>query len=111
MMILYVIQTNLQPFTDTYIMKLFDRSVDLAIFDEDSPLYPICRAWLKNSPHSRDPPPQSPEPEAPAPTNSEEEVGILCFSFCTCYCYHILYLETIMQKASTLPFVIHMQNR
>lgn len=57
----------------TYIMKLFDRSVDLAIFDEDSSLYPICRAWLKNSPHSRDPPPQSPEPEAPAPTNSEEE--------------------------------------
>ena len=34
-------------------MKLFDRSVDLAQFDESSPLYPICRAWMKNHPHSR----------------------------------------------------------
>ncbi|CAC5403505.1 LIN37 [Mytilus coruscus] len=37
-----------------YIMKLFDRSVDLAQFDEDSPLYPICRSWLKNRPYDRD---------------------------------------------------------
>jgi len=34
-------------------MKLFDRSVDLAQFDENSPLYPICRAWMKNQPHNR----------------------------------------------------------
>lgn len=27
----------------SYVMKLFDRSVDLARFDERSPLYPICR--------------------------------------------------------------------
>ena len=39
--------------SDTYVMKLFDRSVDLAQFDESSPLYPICRAWMKNHPHSR----------------------------------------------------------
>ena len=39
--------------SDTYVMKLFDRSVDLAQFDESSPLYPICRAWMKNQPHSR----------------------------------------------------------
>ncbi|XP_063710043.1 protein lin-37 homolog [Culicoides brevitarsis] len=32
----------------SYIMKLFDRSVDLAKFDERSTLYPICRAWMKN---------------------------------------------------------------
>lgn len=39
--------------SDTYVMKLFDRSVDLAQFDESSPLYPICRAWMKNQPHNR----------------------------------------------------------
>ncbi|CAH2015956.1 unnamed protein product [Acanthoscelides obtectus] len=31
-------------------MKLFDRSVDLARFEEDTPLYPICRAWMQNQP-------------------------------------------------------------
>lgn len=34
----------------SYIMKLFDRSVDLARFDESTPLYPICRAWMQNQP-------------------------------------------------------------
>ncbi|KAL3272379.1 hypothetical protein HHI36_013856 [Cryptolaemus montrouzieri] len=55
------------PFHHTYVMKLFDRSVDLAQFEEDTPLYPICRAWMKNQPRN----PQgivkrrvsSPEPE------------------------------------------------
>lgn len=37
----------------TYVMKLFDRSVDLAQFSEDTPLYPICRAWMKNDPDNR----------------------------------------------------------
>lgn len=61
-------------FTDQYIMKLFDRSVDLAQFDEDSPLYPICRSWLKNRPYDRDTMDKdkssSPEHEA----HSDEEV-------------------------------------
>lgn len=30
----------------SYIMKLFDRSVNVGRFDQDSPLYPICRAWI-----------------------------------------------------------------
>ncbi|XP_044760638.1 protein lin-37 homolog isoform X2 [Coccinella septempunctata] len=55
------------PYHHTYVMKLFDRSVDLAQFEEDTPLYPICRAWMKNQPRN----PQavvkrrvsSPEPE------------------------------------------------
>ncbi|KAI8784354.1 protein lin-37 homolog isoform X2 [Biomphalaria glabrata] len=34
----------------TVIMKLFDRSVDLALFPEDTPLYPVCRAWIQNRP-------------------------------------------------------------
>lgn len=33
------------------VMKLFDRSVDLAQFSEDTPLYPICRAWMTNDPY------------------------------------------------------------
>ncbi|XP_022916342.1 protein lin-37 homolog [Onthophagus taurus] len=37
-------------FHHTYVMKLFDRSVDLARFQEDTPLYPICRAWMANQP-------------------------------------------------------------
>ena len=34
-------------------MKLFERSVDLAQFPEDTPLYPVCRAWLHNRPHDK----------------------------------------------------------
>lgn len=37
----------------SYIMKLFDRSVNLAKFDESTPLYPIVREWLKNSPRQK----------------------------------------------------------
>ncbi|KAH3894106.1 protein lin-37 homolog isoform X2 [Dreissena polymorpha] len=33
----------------SYVMKLFDRSVDLAQFSESTPLYPIARAWMNNS--------------------------------------------------------------
>lgn len=62
--------------TDTYVMKLFDRSVDLAQFDEDDALYPVCRAWLKNQPHNRSlgTGERTPTPEPEPPTNSEEEV-------------------------------------
>lgn len=39
-----------------YVMKLFDRCVNVTNFDESTPLYPICRAWFfdrkKNSPPS-----------------------------------------------------------
>lgn len=34
--------------TNSYVMKLFDRAVDLTPFNEQTPLYPICRAWIKN---------------------------------------------------------------
>lgn len=40
------------PYHHTYVMKLFDRSVDLAKFEEDTPLYPICRAWMQNQPRN-----------------------------------------------------------
>ncbi|ENN76563.1 protein lin-37 homolog [Dendroctonus ponderosae] len=38
------------PYHHTYVMKLYDRSVDLARFEEDTPLYPLCRAWMENQP-------------------------------------------------------------
>jgi len=49
----------------TYVMKLFDRSVDLAQFREDTPLYPICRAWMANQPRNPNlvPKVRSPSPE------------------------------------------------
>uniref|UniRef100_A0A2L2Y6G7 Protein lin-37-like protein n=2 Tax=Parasteatoda tepidariorum TaxID=114398 RepID=A0A2L2Y6G7_PARTP len=33
---------------NSYVMKLFDRAVDLTPFTEQTPLYPICRAWINN---------------------------------------------------------------
>ena len=54
--------------SDSYIMKLFDRSVDLAQFSYDTPLYPVCRAWIRNlsqlpasteQPASNEPPDES----------------------------------------------------
>ncbi|EFN81197.1 Protein lin-37-like protein [Harpegnathos saltator] len=53
------------PFHHTYVMKLFDRSVDLAQFQEDTPLYPICRAWMANQPRNPNlvPKVRSPSPE------------------------------------------------
>ena len=47
--ILKVILNHMLVFVDAYIVKLFDRSVDLAPFSETSPLYPICRSWMRNS--------------------------------------------------------------
>ncbi|KAG8569981.1 hypothetical protein GDO81_014624 [Engystomops pustulosus] len=54
------------PKTNTFVIRLFDRSVDLAQFSEETPLYPVCRAWLRNSPGTK-----APEPP-PTPPPSEE---------------------------------------
>nr|XP_024656086.1 protein lin-37 homolog isoform X2 [Maylandia zebra] len=40
---------------NAYVIKLFDRSVDLAQFNTATPLYPICRAWMRNNPSVREP--------------------------------------------------------
>lgn len=39
-------------FHHTFVMRMFDRSVDLAQFELSAPLYPICRAWMINQPHN-----------------------------------------------------------
>ncbi|XP_061772003.1 protein lin-37 homolog [Nerophis ophidion] len=64
---------------NAYIIKLFDRSVDLAQFHPSSPLYPICRAWMRNNPAVREPGegyPSSPvilEEEVPDMINGKEQ--------------------------------------
>lgn len=40
------------PTHQSFIMKLFERSVDLAKYNENTSLYPICRAWMLNQPRS-----------------------------------------------------------
>ncbi|XP_057207297.1 protein lin-37 homolog [Triplophysa rosa] len=62
-------ETN-QHKQNAYIIKLFDRSVDLAQFSNTTPLYPICRAWMRNNPSMR-------ERTAPSPPHSsgEEEMN------------------------------------
>uniref|UniRef100_A0A1A7XLR8 Lin-37 homolog n=1 Tax=Iconisemion striatum TaxID=60296 RepID=A0A1A7XLR8_9TELE len=47
-------ETN-QHKQNAYVIKLFDRSVDLAQFNTSTPLYPICRAWMRNNPSVREP--------------------------------------------------------
>ena len=51
--------------TSSFVLKLFDRSVDLAQFSfssarDDAPLYPVCRSWIRNNtqlPNLYEPPP------------------------------------------------------
>ena len=60
-------------------MKLFDRSVDLAQFDDDTALYPICRAWMRNQPLNRNlgPRPRSPTPEPEDDEDEEEDDEVI----------------------------------
>lgn len=73
---------NSNAFHHTFVMKLFDRSVDLAQFHDQSeetgsnsnyPLYPVCRAWMRNEPANTN---QAPRDRTPTPepgSDSEEE--------------------------------------
>ena len=36
-----------------HVMTLFDRRVDLAMFSEVTPLYVMCREWMKNKPQGK----------------------------------------------------------
>lgn len=60
---------------DSYIIKLFDRSVDLAQFNTSTPLYPICRAWMRNNPSVREP------AASPSPSHSMVEEEVRPFSY------------------------------
>lgn len=69
--------------SDAYIIKLFDRSVDLAQFSSSTPLYPICRAWMRNNPTAREqavspsPPHSAGEDEVSSCRKSGENKGLM----------------------------------
>uniref|UniRef100_UPI00358E82C5 protein lin-37 homolog isoform X2 n=1 Tax=Myxine glutinosa TaxID=7769 RepID=UPI00358E82C5 len=63
-----------QPRKNAYVRTFFDRSVDLAQFSENSPLYPICRAWMRNQPNSRDDLPGCPDAELESSDNEVPEL-------------------------------------
>ncbi|KAJ8047150.1 Protein lin-37-like [Holothuria leucospilota] len=58
----------------SFVMKLFDRQVDLAQFKASSPLYPVCREWMLNQPlkkrHIRT---RTPSPEPPADLDGSDQ--------------------------------------
>ncbi|XP_061531801.1 protein lin-37 homolog isoform X2 [Phycodurus eques] len=60
---------------NAYIIKLFDRSVDLAQFNASTPLYPICRAWMRNNPSVREPSEGS--PRSPQVMQEEEVADMI----------------------------------
>ncbi|XP_061399251.1 protein lin-37 homolog [Musca vetustissima] len=37
---------------ESFVMKLFDRTLDLSKYTEQTALYPICRAWMANQPRN-----------------------------------------------------------
>jgi len=45
-------EKNVKSDQQTYVLKLYDRSVDLAQFSPNTPLYPVCRSWIKNQPNN-----------------------------------------------------------
>ena len=59
----------------TFVMKLFDRSVDLAQFRDEMeprssyPLYPVARAWIRNEPNNVS---QAPRPRSPTPDQTSD---------------------------------------
>lgn len=66
--------SDMGQYHHTYVMKLFDRSVDLAQFEQSTPLYPICRAWMKNQPHSHNLSSQMRSPSPEPPQNGDDDM-------------------------------------
>ncbi|XP_078369511.1 protein lin-37 homolog isoform X2 [Oculina patagonica] len=56
-----------------FVMKLFDRSVDFAQFNEDTPLYALARAWMQNKPYgSKSSDSQEGSQDGDTPSSSQE---------------------------------------
>jgi len=64
-------------FHHTFVMKLFDRSVDLAQFNPSTSLYPVCRAWMRNEPSNTDqcPKARTPTPVPPSTVPEDKDTG------------------------------------
>ncbi|KAG8433663.1 hypothetical protein GDO86_012130 [Hymenochirus boettgeri] len=65
------ITENSQPKANTFIIRLFDRSVDLAQFSEETSLYPVCRSWLQNTPMAK----STDHPQTPPPADEDAVNG------------------------------------
>ena len=89
-------------------MTLFDRRVDLARFSEATPLYVMCREWMRNNPHRRQ--------SQSSPGDGEIVGGLLSLSLLShfththtthphnthIYTHHYLYTRQLMaQKIKT----------
>ena len=68
------VKVSKAPPVPSYIMKLFDRSVNLAKFEEDTPLYSLCRAWMQNQPRAL---PVKVEKEADPDVTTAEEGDVV----------------------------------
>ena len=70
----------------SYVMKLFDRSVDFAQFGEDTQLYMLARAWMRNKPFGSRAETQE-QSTASSPSNSEaaEPTSTVWLSFYLMY--------------------------
>ena len=72
-------QDKSTAFHHTFVMKLFDRSVDLAQFrgSTNYPLYPVCRAWMRNEPAntSQAPRERTPTPKPDSDSEHDSDAG------------------------------------
>ncbi|CAI8001073.1 Protein lin-37 homolog [Geodia barretti] len=62
-----------------HVMTLFDRKVDLARFSETTPLYVMCRDWMRNKPQRRQPQINTPAAIAEATDDDVQDQNPLCF--------------------------------
>jgi len=59
----------------SYVMKLFDRSVDFAQFSEDTPIYALARAWMQNKPYgTKSSDSQESSQDGDSPSSSQESI-------------------------------------
>uniref|UniRef100_A0A182NKU6 Protein lin-37 homolog n=1 Tax=Anopheles dirus TaxID=7168 RepID=A0A182NKU6_9DIPT len=56
-----------------YVITLFNRGIDLARFRENAPLYPMCRAWVKNNPRQSEPDEGNMRPQKPRTAVKRED--------------------------------------
>lgn len=93
-------------------MKLFDRAVDLTPFNEQTPLYPICRAWINNqSLFNSTPTPQIKEESQNEENNFGEETDKVSIFVDTvvlvCYESHLCVCSCILMFQNKSTFIIH----
>jgi len=71
--------TSVDSGGSAYIAKIYDCSVNLANFNEDSPLYPMASAWIRNKPNERIPmsAQRSDDVEINPTAEDDDEMGII----------------------------------